>query len=199
MQKGLPPPLEPIVPRLLDNRCIDPHSAHQKASRSGSPIQVAPKKLVANLAVPLVIPEVQRAMGRDWMTHGLMSSVGSNPELVNSMNDEEFQSILALMKADPVRARAALEGNERLAGIFRTWASTLGEHFETLATEESDALERSVKRGVGNSNKDPDVQQLISFISNGGKVDPRELSSRNPRLFKKVERLIRNGKLCLNV
>ena len=147
---------------------------------------------------PLVIPEVQKAMGRGWLTKDLISLVGTNSDLMSALNDEGFQQLLGLMKRDPRRAREILERDHRLSSMLRCWASVLGDHFESLSTKQSpDSIEliREARKTLSN---DPEIQQLLALLSRGVKIDPREMASKNPALWKKVDRLIKSGLLRLN-
>lgn len=152
-------------------------------------------KCVSN---PLVIPEVQKAIGREWLTNDLISLVENDSALISALNDEGFHQLLGHMRTDPRRARETLERDHRLSSMLRCWASVLGDHFESLATNKSEESVDLIREEQNTHLDEPEIQHLLALISRGVKIDPREIASRNPGLWKKVDRLIKSGLLRLN-
>ena len=151
----------------------------------------------------LVFPEVQSALGREWMTPGLMDSVRKDPEVMEAVNDPKFMELLDLMKKDPRRARLITESDARMDSMLRRWAGLLGTHFEMLTGSADQARDDRVLSpeiqdpALQQILNDSQVQQLIELMRTGGRVDPREILSRNPVLGARIKILIERGLLTL--
>lgn len=197
-----PPPLERFNPKPVEGTITaSSRPVHVSGLKRGF-LDTKPKGLppgatpIHNPRSSLVLPEVQRAMGQDWMTPSLLELLAADPVLSQALGSDEFQDLIRLIRTDPSKAQSMLSSNAELENVFKSWTKLMGNHFDALAAKETRALDEPSK-DAAKLLQDPDVQNIIKLIRRGHRLDPRHLETLNPILASKVKALMNSGYLAL--
>lgn len=148
---------------------------------------------------PLVLPEVQKAIGREWITPDLIDTVSR--ELGGSASEGELNILVEMMQKDPAGARALLERDSQLSAKFKRFLSMMGNHFEKLGLMEQE-VQSPLSRGDGGLDqvsreilKDKAISNLINAISSGRKVSMTQVAAHSEDFKRKLKHLIEHGVL----
>ena len=150
---------------------------------------------------PLVLPEVQKAIGREWITPDLIDTVSR--ELGGSASEEELHILVKLMQKDPAGARSLLERDPELSEKFKRFLSLMGNHFEKLGQMEQQVLSPLNRDNGGLDEvsreilKDKAISTLIKAISSGRKVSMTQVADQHEDFKRKLQHLIEHGVLSI--
>ncbi|GMH54556.1 hypothetical protein TrRE_jg13192, partial [Triparma retinervis] len=97
---------------------------------------------------PLVLDEVQRALGSDpasmlnqsasqWATPSLTSKIMSNPRLAMGMSNPRFLQAIEDMKRDPEGAKRKYKGKKEIEDFIKEFMGVMGQHFTEMGEQEA--------------------------------------------------------------
>jgi len=179
--------------------------ANQQSRKQRVPyIQSTPKD-------PLLLRELQNTKeGRRDHVLKIAEQVVSNlsPDQVHSLiQSPDLEELLVLMRTDKDRALSLLKKRPEFSHFLATFTGAMchsGGEFKlehtacTIPLADTDSVKAHSHAGGDILVKDAHVERLLHAISNGAKIDPRQIERVNPSFFNKIKNLIDDGILSIN-